>query len=362
MNIVLNEIVIRDFQRKDAVSLYSIVREREIIRFMKDWSENASTPEELYGFIDWLQTQRDSVDVQENKRYAIALRETDQLIGMVGMGLEDTLNEIEVAYFMCEQYQRRGYTKQAVKALTDWCFTISNLSYLILTIDCANVPSCKLAEKCGFELFEKRTPIGHIQPNMESNSYYYYRLYRKCASRCAWVDEKSELYTAYHDNEWGVPIFDDGKLYEMFLLECFQAGLSWITILKKRESFRMAFDGFDVQLIAQYGAEKVDRLLSDASIIRSRGKISAAICNAKIVLEIQKEFGSFSSYLWGFTDGSVIKNTSDAIATHTDLSDRMSLDMKKRGMKYVGSVTIYSFLQAVGIVNDHETGCFKSKS
>lgn len=179
MNIILDEIVIRDFQRKDAEQLYRIVRESEIIRFMKDWSENAPTPADFYGFIDWLQTKKESEDIHENKRYAIVMRETDELIGMVGMGLEDTLNEVEVAYFMCEQYQRRGYTKQAVNAITKWCFTISDIPYLILTIDCANTPSCTLAEKCGFELFEKRTPIGHTQPNMESDSYFYYRLYRK---------------------------------------------------------------------------------------------------------------------------------------------------------------------------------------
>ena len=181
MNIVLDGIVIRDFQRKDAEPLHKIVRESEIIRFMKDWSENAPAPEDFYGYIDWLQTKKDSTDVYENKRYAIALSETDELIGMVGMGLEDNVNEIEVAYFMCRKYQRRGYVKQAVSAITDWIFNVSDIPYLILTIDCANIPSCKLAEKCGFELFEKRTPIGHVQPNMESDSYYYYRLYRKKA-------------------------------------------------------------------------------------------------------------------------------------------------------------------------------------
>ena len=123
--------------------------------------------------------KKDSVDVYENKRNAIALRETDELIGMIGMGLEETVNEVEAAYFMCKCYQRHGYTEQALKALAAWCFSVSDLPYLILTIDCANTPSCKLAEKCGFELFERRTPIGHIQPNMESDSYYYYRLYRK---------------------------------------------------------------------------------------------------------------------------------------------------------------------------------------
>ena len=179
MRIDLNDIVIRDFERKDAEPLYRIVREREIHRFMKDWAENAPEAEALYGFIDWLQTQKDSVDVFENKRYAIALEETDQLIGMVGMGLEDTVNEVEVAYFMSGQFQRKGYTKRAVEALVKWCFEISDLSNLILSIVYANIPSCRMAEKCGFELFEKRTPIGHIQPNMESDSYYYYRIYRK---------------------------------------------------------------------------------------------------------------------------------------------------------------------------------------
>lgn len=179
MRIDLDDIIIRDFERKDAELLHRIVREKGILRFMKDWAENAPNVEDLYGFIDWLQTRKDSIDVFENKRYAIASKGTDSLIGMVGMGLEDTVNEVEVAYFMSEQFQRKGYTKKAVKALVKWCFEISNLPYLILTIDCANTPSCRMAEKCGFELFEKRTPIGHIQPNMESDSYYYYRIYRK---------------------------------------------------------------------------------------------------------------------------------------------------------------------------------------
>lgn len=179
MRIELDDILIRDFERKDAELLHTIVREKEIARFMKDWSENAQKPEDLYGFIDWLQTKKESTDIYENKRYAIVLKETDELIGMVGMGLEDTINEVEIAYFMSARYQRKGYTKQAVCAITDWCFQVSDITYLVLTIDCANIPSCQLAVKCGFELFEKRTPIGHIQPNMESDSYYYYRKYRK---------------------------------------------------------------------------------------------------------------------------------------------------------------------------------------
>lgn len=178
MRIETRNIIIRDFERKDAENLYRIVREKDIVRFMADWSTNSDSPQGYYRYIDWLQNQKESTDIYENKRYAITLSHTDEMIGMVGMGLEDTLNEVEVAYFMSEKYQRLGYTVEAVNALVDWCFEVSDIEYLVLTIDCANTPSCSLAEKCGFELFEKRTPIGHKQPNMESDSYFYYRKYR----------------------------------------------------------------------------------------------------------------------------------------------------------------------------------------
>lgn len=179
MRIETNRIIVRDFERKDAENLYQIVREKNIFRFMPDWVGNNHSPESYFGYIDWHQTQKNSTDVYDNKRYAIALLDTDEMIGMVGMGLEDTLNEVEVAYFMSEKYQKNGYTKEAINALVDWCFNVSDITYLILTIDCANIPSCNLAEKCDFELFEKRTPIRHKQPNMESDSYFYYRRYRK---------------------------------------------------------------------------------------------------------------------------------------------------------------------------------------
>ncbi|MDP4087041.1 MAG: GNAT family N-acetyltransferase [Bacillota bacterium] len=178
MRIETNHLLIRDFERKDAENLYRIVREKNILRFMPDWARNRNSPQDYYGYIDWHQTQKNSTDIYKNKRYAVALPDADEMIGMVGMGLEDTLNEVEAAYFMSEKYQRKGYTEEAVNALVDWCFSVSAIKYLILTIDCANIPSCRLAEKCGFELFEKRTPIGHKQPNMESDSYFYYRKYR----------------------------------------------------------------------------------------------------------------------------------------------------------------------------------------
>lgn len=177
--------------------------------------------------------------------------------------------------------------------------------------------------------------------------------------RCFWVDETSEIYTKYHDEEWGIPKHDDHELFELLILESFQAGLSWITILKKRENFRKAFDNFDIQKVANYNNEKIAELLSNTGIIRSKNKILSAINNAKIFMQIQKDFGSFANYIWSFTDNKVLKNTTGKIITSSSLSDEISKDLKKRGMKYVGTVIIYSYLQAIGIIDDHDQNCFK---
>jgi len=177
--------------------------------------------------------------------------------------------------------------------------------------------------------------------------------------RCAWVSESSPLYCAYHDEEWGTPLYDEQRFFELFLLEAFQAGLSWLTILRKRENFRAAFDCFDAEKIARYDEQKIRSLLNDPGIIRSRGKIEGAIANAKIVLDIRREHGSFCGYIWSFTGGRVIVAEDNAVRCSSPLSDEISVALKKRGMRYVGSVTIYSFLQAAGIVNDHEQGCFR---
>ena len=162
------------------------------------------------------------------------------------------------------------------------------------------------------------------------------------------------LYVAYHDHEWGVPVHDDKKLFEMLVLELFQAGLSWECILNKREAFREAFDGFDYCRIALYDEVKVQSLLQDKSIVRNRMKIEAAIINARVFQEIQMEYGSFGNYIWSFTDGNTIVETGLASSS---LSDAISKDLKRKGMKFVGSTVIYAYLQAVGVVNSHEEGC-----
>lgn len=179
--------------------------------------------------------------------------------------------------------------------------------------------------------------------------------------RCGWCVGDS-LYESYHDEEWGVPVRDDATLFEFLILETFQAGLSWITILRKRENFRKAFDHFDYHKIAAYGQPKIDELLQDPGIVRNKLKINATVSNAKAFIEVQKEYGSFSKYIWGFVNGEPIKNAfqnyKDAPAT-TELSDTISKDLKKRGFKFVGSTVIYAHMQATGMVNDHETTCFR---
>ncbi len=178
--------------------------------------------------------------------------------------------------------------------------------------------------------------------------------------RCGWVSN-DELYIKYHDEEWGKPVYDDAILFEFLLLESFQAGLSWITILKKRENFRNAFDNFYYEVISNYNQDKIDELLLNEGIIRHRGKIEAAINNAKLFQLIQDEFGSFSNYLWNFVDNKPILNvfqTLQDVPAKTDLSDKIAKDLKKRGFKFMGSTTVYAFMQAVGLVNDHVSDCF----
>lgn len=179
--------------------------------------------------------------------------------------------------------------------------------------------------------------------------------------RCAWCGD-DPLYVAYHDQEWGVPVYDDATLFEFLTLETFQAGLSWITVLRKRENFRKAFDQFNYKKIAKYNQKKIDALLQNEGIIRNKLKVNAAVTNAIAFMEVQTEFGSFSKYIWGFVEGKPLKNKlkslSDAPA-NTSLSDTISKDLKNRGFKFVGTTVVYAHMQATGMVNDHLTNCFR---
>ncbi len=181
--------------------------------------------------------------------------------------------------------------------------------------------------------------------------------------RCAWC-EKDDLYRNYHDNEWGKPVYDDATIFEFLILETFQAGLSWYTVLAKRENFRKAFDHFDWSTIANYSEEKMTELAENTGIIRNKLKIKATVTNAQAFIKVQEEFGSFSKYIWGFVDGKPIDNkpkTLKDVPATTPISDALSIDLKKRGFKFVGSTVVYAHMQATGMVNDHVMDCFTRK-
>lgn len=175
--------------------------------------------------------------------------------------------------------------------------------------------------------------------------------------RCSWCNTDNELYVKYHDEEWGVAIHNDDHLFEMLVLEMFQAGLSWECVLNKREAFRRAFDGFDCQMMASYGEERIEALAQDKTIIRNRRKIRAAVANARIFIDIQREYGTFDAYIWGWTGGQTVYECG---VSSSSLSDTISNDMRRRGMTFVGTTIVYSFLQAVGIIYSHDKECFRS--
>lgn len=178
--------------------------------------------------------------------------------------------------------------------------------------------------------------------------------------RCAWCGN-DELYQKYHDEEWGKPVYDDDTIFEFLILESFQAGLSWITILRKRENFKKAFDNFNYKKIAQYSDDKIEELMQNSGIVRNKLKILATITNAQKFIEVQKEFGSFSNYIWAFVDGKPIvnqPNTLKEVPATTEISDKLAKDLKKRGFKFMGSTVVYAHMQATGMVNDHVNDCF----
>ncbi|WNC70317.1 DNA-3-methyladenine glycosylase I [Thalassotalea nanhaiensis] len=186
----------------------------------------------------------------------------------------------------------------------------------------------------------------------------------KMKCRCPWLDKSKADYVEYHDKEWGVPVRDDQTMFEFLTLESAQAGLSWYTVLKKRENYRRLFANFDVKAVAKFDDDKIEELLLDAGIIRNRLKVKAAVNNAKLFLEIQQEFGSFCSYIWAYVDNKPIINNLDKLADYpatSEISDKLSKDLKNRGFKFVGSTIIYAHMQACGMVNDHSNDCYRKQ-
>ena len=190
------------------------------------------------------------------------------------------------------------------------------------------------------------------------------RIGKRMSARCAWAAASDPNYTAYHDREWGVPQHDDRILFEFLILEGAQAGLSWSTILKKRENYRKAFAGFDPKKVARFDKARIRKLLGDPGIVRNRLKVESTVTNARAFLEVQQEFGSFDAYIWGFVGGKPLQNArkhKSAVPASTPESDAMSKGLKKRGFRFVGSTIMYAFMQATGMVNDHTTDCFRWK-
>lgn len=187
---------------------------------------------------------------------------------------------------------------------------------------------------------------------------------RKTLTRCPWCGDDPQ-YVRYHDEEWGVPVHDDRQLFEMLSLEGAQAGLSWLTVLRKRDNYRNALDGFDPEVVARYSPSRIDALVADAGLIRHRGKLESTVTNARALLSIRESHGSFDAYLWDFVDGQPIRNrfrSMSEVPASTPLSDRLSKDLKKRGFKFVGTTICYAYMQAVGLVNDHLVACFRHPS
>lgn len=271
------------------------------------------------------------------------LREAGKVVGTV------TLNDCEInRLFVLPEHQGKGYGGMLMDFAEQHLFERCGAIRLS-----ASRPSEGLYLMRGYEVVDSR------EIKTDSGDVLHYE-YMEKKNRCSWPGT-DPLYIDYHDNEWGRPLHDDTKLFELLILEGAQAGLSWITVLKKREAYRKAFDGFDPHLVAQYDEAKVEELMANEGIIRNRLKINSAITNAQCFLKVVDEYGSFDNYIWSYVGGVPLVNrcakTEDIPAT-TPLSDQISKDLKKRGFKFVGSTIVYAYMQSIGMVNDHLVTCF----
>lgn len=365
-------LILRPFNERDIEALYHIYRDEKCNEFLP-WFACKSLEEASYIFKHKYQQAYEA----QKAYYAICLKDNIP-IGYVH--IENT-PPYDMGYALLPSFWGRGIAKEAVLAIIE--SLKGKIPYLSATHDRLNVRSKNLLNSLGMcyqyaykELWQpknKEVIFCFYQLNFRHNAPIYqgyaekYELVENptpkcCPWACAKDSEGDRIYKAYHDTEWGEPMHEDNKLFEMLVLEGFQAGLSWITILKKREAFRAAFDGFNPHIVAEYDEAKVESLLNNEGIIRNRAKIEAAINNAKCFLEIQKEFGSFDSFIWGYVGHKPIYNhpkSMEEIEASSALSDRISKDLQKRGFKFVGSTSVYAFMQSIGMVNDHLSSCFK---
>lgn len=283
--------------------------------------------------------------------WCVVQKDHNIIIGDVGFkGPPDINGAIKIGYSIIPAYRNQGLAKEAVKAMIETVSKDPSVRKITAEVLALNIPSIKLLGSQNWE---------HVSDNEEMEVWEYTLGDRM--ERCSWCIG-NEIYEKYHDEEWGFPVHDDRKHFEFLILESAQAGLSWLTILKRREGYRKAFANYDPKTVSTYDKNRIEELVKDASIIRNRMKVEAAVNNARRFLEIQNEFGTFDNYIWSFTNSKQIVNkwkSIEDIPPRTSLSDQISKDLKKRGFKFVGSTIIYAHLQAVGIVNDHIATCFR---
>lgn len=283
--------------------------------------------------------------------WAVVEGTTGMVIGDVGFkGPPDGERTVEMGYSIVPQLHRNGYGKEAVSFLMEHALGSGEVKRIRAKVNEDNIPSKELLRSLGWERIVSNVDMGVRE-----------FVWGERMERCPWCTS-NDLYISYHDEEWGVPVHDDRKHFEFLVLEAAQAGLSWLTVLKRREGYGRAFADFDPVAVSKFGPKEIENLMNDPSIIRNRKKIEAAVNNAGKFQEVQMEFGSFDKYLWSFVGGNQVVNGWKGlkeIPARTELSDRISKDLKKRGFKFVGSTIIYAHLQAVGIVNDHLISCFR---
>ena len=380
--IITKRLILREYTESDFANLHKILSDDAV---MHSWGGGFNAPQSK----EWLKMQLKHYRKFGFGMWAVVEKKSREIIGHIGlntMGISldsKNLSIVELGYLLRTVSQKQGYGIEAARACADYAFYQLGIDILYCLITEGHTDSINLAKKFNMTLLGvngKEKYKTELVYGINKQDWLYLRNVKvsnnvaispidTIQTRCEWVKAKNaedeRLYQDYHDCEWGVPLHEDKKLFEFLILEGFQAGLSWITILKKREHFRVAFDDFDPHIVANYDEDKIKELMRNEGIIRNRAKIEAGISNAKAFLAVQREFGSFDKYIWGFVNHKPIINTFESIAdlpASTPLSDKIAKDLKKRGFKFVGTTTMYAMMQSIGMVNDHLTSCFKRNS